>query len=55
MRYLENWFYDNYMILNSHKCEFTSFIKSERIKKGGGRRRNKEKFNGNEVFTCHKI
>ena len=33
MWYLENWFYDSYMILNSHKYEFVSFKKSERIKK----------------------
>ena len=36
---LENWFYDNYMVLNSRKCEFMGF----------------EKTNENEVFTYHEI
>ena len=36
---LENWLYDNYMILNPRKCEFM----------GTG------KTNENEVFTYHEI
>ena len=34
---LENWFYDNYMVLNPRKCEFMGFGKT----------------NENEVFTYH--
>ena len=26
---LENWFYDNYMVLNPRKCEFISFGKNQ--------------------------
>ena len=36
---LENWFYDNYMVLNPRKCEFMGFGKT----------------NENEVFTYHEI
>ena len=36
---LENWFYDNCMILNSRKCEFIAFGKA----------------NEDEVFTYHEI
>ena len=36
---LENWFYDNYMVLNSCNCEFLSFGKT----------------NENKVFTYHEI
>ena len=36
---LENWLYDNYMVLNPCKCEFMSFGKT----------------NENEVFTYHEI
>ena len=36
---LENWFYDNYMVLNPRKCEFMGFGKT----------------NENEVFTHHGI
>ena len=44
------------MTINSHKSEFISFIKSKIIKKGGKRRRNKEKYNGKEeIFAYHKI
>ena len=34
---LENWFYDNYMVLNPRKCEFMGFGKTNEI----------------EVFTYH--
>ena len=36
---LENWFYDNYMVLNPCKCKFIGFGKTIE----------------NEVFTCHEI
>ena len=36
---LENWFYNNYMVLNPRKCEFMGFGKT----------------NENEVFTYHEI
>ena len=36
---LENWFYDNYMVLNPRKCEFMGFGKA----------------NENEAFTYHEI
>ena len=36
---LENWFYDNYMVLNPGKCEFMGFEKNSK----------------NEVFTYHEI
>ena len=36
---LENWFYDNYMVLNSRNGEFVSFGKT----------------NENKVFTCNEI
>ena len=36
---LENWFYDNYVVLNPRKCEFMDFGKT----------------NKNEVFTYHEI
>ena len=29
---LENWFYDNYMVLNPHKCEFTELEKPIKMK-----------------------
>ena len=36
---LENWFYDNYMVLNPGKCEFMGFEKNSK----------------NEIFTYHEI